>query len=125
MRAVLSTLQSEDEEVECALVPFLQAYVSKLRSSQKRGSPISQVLPNHQMLKLAPQEKSCAGLNGQATHTCVPGVQHACLYFDTFLQLTSITFVSQVSASACACRHMEQAHSHSIRCMQLNFIMVA
>ena len=43
VHAVLSTLQSEDEEVESALVPFLQAYVSKLRNSQKRGSPISQV----------------------------------------------------------------------------------
>ena len=41
--AVLSTLQSEDEEVESALIPFLQAYVSKLRNNQKRGSPISQV----------------------------------------------------------------------------------
>ena len=44
-RAVLSTLQSEDEEVESALIPFLQAYVSKLRNSQKRGSAVSQV-PN-------------------------------------------------------------------------------
>lgn len=43
VHAVLSTLQSEDEEVESVLVPFLQAYVSKLRNSQKRGSPISQV----------------------------------------------------------------------------------
>lgn len=40
---MLSTLQSEDEDVESALIPFLQAYVSKLRNSQKRGSPISQV----------------------------------------------------------------------------------
>ena len=40
---MLSTLQSEDEEVESALIPFLQAYVSKLRNSQKRGSAISQV----------------------------------------------------------------------------------
>ena len=41
--AVLSTLQSGDEEVESALVPFLQAYVAKLRAGQKRGSPASQV----------------------------------------------------------------------------------
>ena len=46
---MLSTLQSEDEEVESALIPFLQAYVSKLRNSQKRGGSISQVpdLPIH------------------------------------------------------------------------------
>ena len=40
---MLSTLQSGDEEVESALVPFLQAYVAKLRAGQKRGSPASQV----------------------------------------------------------------------------------
>ncbi len=40
---MLSTLQSEDEEVESALIPFLQAYVSKLRNSQKRGGSVSQV----------------------------------------------------------------------------------
>ena len=40
---MLSTLQSGDEEVEGALVPFLQAYVAKLRAGQKRGSSASQV----------------------------------------------------------------------------------
>lgn len=52
--AVLSSLQSEDEEVESALVPFLQAYVSKLRNSQKRGSPTSQVLSHLLRVELYP-----------------------------------------------------------------------
>ncbi|CAK0782799.1 hypothetical protein CVIRNUC_005994 [Coccomyxa viridis] len=45
--AVLSTLQSGDEEVEGALVPFLQAYVARLRAGQKRGSPASQESRQH------------------------------------------------------------------------------
>ena len=48
---MLSTLQSGDEEVEGALVPFLQAYVARLRAGQKRGSPASQVCAASQALR--------------------------------------------------------------------------
>ena len=43
-RPVLAAMGSEDEEVAGTLVPFLGAYVSKIKNGAKRAGALSQVL---------------------------------------------------------------------------------
>ena len=60
-RAVLAALGSEDEEVSGAVLPFLGAYVAKLKAGLKRSSSLAQVtlLPLSVTARAVPHAAAC------------------------------------------------------------------